>query len=288
MISKKQLILETDGLVSLKGLVEVYEEMAAGRMQKVRGAVLQSRHFLEGLLEIFKKIKTANTTDPKIQITTRVKNNRTVAVFVSANSRLYGDIVDRTFNSFVDYTKTNKPDVVVLGKLGLSLMADRLPGVLFNYFDFSDDQVEMESFEIIMRYLLQFEKILVFYGQFKTILSQEPVITSVSGDAVLAVNDQSLENSEKKIAMQYIFEPSLEVISKLFEGEILASIFEQTLHESQLSKYASRMLALDRSIDNIEKRLVEVHAEGVRLKHKSFNKKQLSTFSGVNLWSNGQ
>jgi ATP synthase F1 gamma subunit len=287
MISKKQLMVETDGLLSLKGLVEVYEEVAAGRMQKVRGAVLQSRQFLEGLLVIFAKIKSAYINDSNKQMTTRVKNNRTAAVFISANSRLYGDIVDRTFNSFVDYTKTNKPDVVVLGKLGLSLMADRLPGVLFNYFDFSDDKVEMESFEIIMRYLLQFEKILVFYGQFKTILSQEPVITSVSGDAISAVNQQNSDSSGKKIVKQYIFEPSLEVISKVFEGEILASVFEQTLHESQLSKYASRMLALDRSIDNIEKRLLEVRSEGVRLKHKSFNKKQLSTFSGVSLWTNG-
>lgn len=288
MISKKQVTLETDGLESLKGLVEVYEEVAAGRMQKVRGAVLQSRLFLEGLLTVFAKIKAAYAKHPGLKVSNRPKNNRTVAVFVSANSRLYGDIVDRIFDNFADYVRTNKPDVVVLGKLGLSMMADRLPGVLYNYFDFSDETVDLESFELIMRYLMQFERILVFYGQFKTILTQTPMITSVSGDAIAAEEEVFVDKQGRKVAKQYIFEPTLTGVAKVFEGEILASLFEQTLHESQLAKYASRMLALDRSIDNIEKRLGQVRGEAVRLRHKAFNRKQLATFSGISLWANGK
>jgi len=287
MLSKKQIKVETDGLVSLKNLVEVYEEVAATRMQKVRGAVLQSRQFLEGLLEVFAKIKTAYVQEGGKGGSTRVRNNRTVAVFISANSRLYGDIVDRTFDMFAGYVRENSPDVVVLGKLGLSMMENQLPGALYNYYDFSDDKVDLESFGLIMRYLLQFEKILVFYGQFRTILSQVPVSTSVSGDAILVEEEVLTGQGGKRLASKYIFEPSVREIASIFEGEILASLFEQTLHESQLAKYASRMLALDKSIDNIEKRLVSVKQESVKLRHKTMNRKQLSTVSGVSLWKHG-
>lgn len=287
MVSKKQIKTETDGLVSLKNLVEVYEEVAAGRMQKIRGAVLQSRQFLEGLLSVFAKIKAAYVAEQKGQVVTRNMNGRTVAVFISANSRLYGDIVDRTFEKFSDFVKGNKPDVVILGKLGLSMMEDYLPGVLYNYYDFSDEEVDLDSFGLIMRYLLQFEKIIVFYGQFRTILLQEPVATSVSGDAVVVEQEVYTGKSGKVVAKKFIFEPSVQEIARIFEGEILASLFEQTLHESHLAKYASRMLALDKSIDNIDKRLDKVRLESVKLRHKTMNKKQLSRITGATLWKHG-
>jgi ATP synthase F1 gamma subunit len=287
MISKKLVRIEIDRLLSLKGLVEVYEEVAAGRMQKIRSAVLQSRQFLEGLLEVFKRVKAAYQESSELMTTLRPRNGKEVAVFVSANSGLYGDIVDRTFEKFASFVEKNNPDIVILGKLGLKMMGDKLPSRLYNYYDFSDETVDMESFEMIMRYLVQFEKIMVFYGQFKTILTQDPVATSVSGDAMAAVEEVQVGQEGRKLAKQYLFEPSMEEIAKVFEGEILASIFEQTLHESQLAKFASRMLALDRSVENIEKRLIKVENAGVRLRHKIQNRKQLQTMSGISLWSNG-
>jgi len=290
MISKKQIQLEVEGLISLKDLVEVYEEVSAARMQKVRGAVLQSRQFLEGLLEVFMKVKSAYQKKDKQQLTSiRRRNGKTVAVFISANAGLYGDIVDRTFDVFSGFVQQNNPEVVILGKLGVKMMGEHLPHTLYNYFDFADEGVEADSFEMIMRYLIQFEKIIIFYGKFKTILSQDPVATSVSGDDVLVQveeveqtkGNQNVPATEK----QYLFEPSIEHIASVFEGEIMASLFEQTLHESQLAKFASRMLALDRSIDNIERRLGRVRLEEKKVAHKIRNRKQLSTIAGLALWS---
>jgi F0F1-type ATP synthase gamma subunit len=136
----------------------------------------------------------------------------------------------------------------------------------------------MESFDMIMRYLIQFEQIVVFHGQFKTILSQDPTMTPVSGEALEV---KTTDDGE----VAYLFEPSVEDIARIFEGEILASIFEQTLHESMLAKFASRMLTLDRSIDSIEKRLTKVKSEERIINHKIRNRKQLNTISGISLWS---
>lgn len=281
MNSNKQLRLEKESLYNLKSLVDVYEEVAATRMQKVREAVLGSRQFLESLLVVFQKVKAAyKTADPSVS--TLVKNGRMVAVFVSANAGLYGDIVNRTFEIFVKYVTENpKVDVVVLGKLGVKMMAERIPNVLYNYFDFSDEGVDMNSFDIIMRYLIQFEKLVVFHGQFRTTVNQEPIATGVSGDAIVVSESVKAEATKKS----YIFEPSIKDIVHVFEGEILASIFEQTLHESQLSKFASRMLSLDRAMENIDHRLLLVNREEMRIKHKQKNARQLSTISGLSLWS---
>jgi len=159
------------------------------------------------------------------------------------------------------------------------MMADRRLNVLYNYFDFSDEQVEPESFAMVMRYLMQFEKIVVFYGKFKSILVQEVEGTVLSGEDI-----EKQVAREVEVAERYLFEPNVVEMARIFEGEILASVFEQALHESQLAKFASRMLNLDRAIVNIDRRLMEVGREQRKLRHKEINSKQLLRLSGIGLW----
>jgi len=131
---------------------------------------------------------------------------------------------------------------------------------------------------LIMRYLLQFERIMVFYGKFSSVLTQNPSMASISGDNLpevdLATKPQNL----------YLFEPKLGEILAVFESEILSSIFEQTLHESLLAKFASRLQYLDRSLESIHKRLKRLSYELKQLRHKNDNRKQLARLSGMGLW----
>ncbi len=281
MITKKKLVEEQENLLSLQGLVEVYEEIAAGKMQKERGAVIQSRYFLAGLMRMYHRAREAYSKEENTGVKLRNRNGLTVAVFVAANSGLYGDIVDKIFRDFRDYGTNNKCQLVVLGKLGVNLMEEMMSGYMYNYFDISDDGVDLESFEMIMGYLMQFEKIVVFYGQFKSILNQDATKTLVTGE----MEDMTQKPKIDRVVYgKYLFEPSAKAIAGLFEGEILASIFEQTLHEASLAKYASRMLSLDRSADNILKRISKLGMTGRKLDHSNRARKQLNTFSGVRLW----
>lgn len=273
MINKRRLRDEREGLVGLRSLVEVYEEVAAARMQRVRGAVLASRQFLDEMLAVFGRVREAYKEKG---FSGQTKNGRLAAVLLSANSGLFGDIVDRTFEKFSEFVKTTECDVVVVGKLGVRMMAEWKINKLYNYYDFPDDNVDPESFLLIMRYLLQFEKIVVFYGKFGSILIQNPVMTAVSGE-----NLDVKSTGEKT---EYIFEPSIGEIAKIFEGQIKSSLFEQTLHESQLAKFASRLLNLDKSWENIGRRLTGVKREETKLLRKTRNRKQLATISGMALW----
>lgn len=280
MQTRKLLAYEADNLMGLKGFVEVYEEVAAGRMQKVRLAVLQARQFLEGLAEIFAEVKLSYVKEVgAVAAQSKLNNNgRTVAVFLSANSGLFGDIVERTFAEFLLFLAETRAEAVVVGKLGLRMLNERHPEILYNYFDISDDQVDLESLRLVMRYLLQFEKIMVFYGKFANILNQNPTVSSISGDSLPNVD---LHGKPRNL---YLFEPSVAEILQVFESEILSSIFEQTMHESLLAKFASRLQHLDRSLQNIDQRLIRLKFEAKQLRHKMDNRKQLSRLAGISLW----
>lgn len=280
MLTRKILDNEVEGLTGLRGFVEVYEEVAAGRMQKTREAVLKARQFLDGLAEIFAEVKLSYVKEVgAVAAQSKInRNGKTVAVFLSANSGLFGDIVERTFEEFVKFLSETSAEAVIVGKLGLRMLQDRHPEILYNYFDFSDDRVDLDSLRLVMRYLLQFEKIVVFYGKFENIVNQKPTVASISGDSLPNVNLKA------KPQNKYIFEPNVKEILEVFESEILSSIFEQTLHESLLAKFASRLQHLDRSLLNIEQRLGQLKFEMRRLRHKIDNRKQLSRLSGISLW----
>jgi len=150
--------------------------------------------------------------------------------------------------------------------------------MLYNYYDLEDDRVEVEDLVLVMRYLLQYQKIVVFYGQFKSLVNQVPTATAVSGDELYELKPEE----QKK--HQYLFEPKIGEVLEFFEGQMLTTMFEQTVHESQLAKFASRLMALDTAVENIDRKVTQLNQAGVRLKHRQDSRKQLNRIAGISLW----
>jgi len=128
----------------------------------------------------------------------------------------------------------------------------------------------------IVEHIIQYEKVLVFYEQFNNVVSQSPIVTNISGDP--------LPWEKGGPSVRYFFEPSLEKIMEFFEKEIFASIFQQTIFESELAKFAARMVSLDFASENTKNRLKQVILAKNRIKHQEDNKKQLGKFASMRLW----
>lgn len=301
MTNKQEIINEIERLISFKDIMQSYEEIAASRMRLIRDSVLKTRDFLSGINQVFhdvqasykeeitKLMKDKKIKDPS-KITFLRKNSKTVFVLLSANTGLYGDIIQRTFALFVEHLKKENCDAVIIGKLGSVLIKNEKLKNSITYFDLQDNTIDPEVFRKIMDNILQYEKIIVFHGQFQTIITQKPVISNLSGTYTITTQEQSsskLVNQDqtmKQNNIKYLFEPSLEKTMEFFEKEIFSSIFEQTLHESQLAKFSSRMVVLNSAVENITGKLKNVEYERRKLKHRSGNRKQLSRISSMSLW----
>jgi len=274
MTTSKVVISEIEYLLSFKTIMETYEEIAATRMQRIRSSVLQSRDFLFEINTIFQQVKSSY----RIKGQGRFLNNngKTLFIFVSANTGLYGDIIRRTFELFVQHLKKERADVAIIGRLGLKLFQEEFGKKPFSYFDLSDNKIDIEDLKKIVLYLIQYEKVLVFYEQFQNIISYQPIITSIAGDT----SPWEPKVSETK----YFFEPSLEKVMAFFEKEIFASIFDQTIYESQLAKFSSRMVSLDRATENTQSQLKQAMFAKERIRHQAINKEQNQRLASMSLW----
>lgn len=288
MVGKKQISEEIEYSATLKTIVQAYQEIAATRMQRIRNSVLGSRDFLLGINTIFQQVKSSYKIKPRAglrQKTFRKTNDKTLFVFISANTRLYGDIIRRTFDVFVrelrkvwqsQSPRSKGVDIAIIGRLGLRLFQEEFGKAKPLFFELSDNRIDRIGIKKIVPYLIQYEKVIVFYEQFQNIIVSSPIATSISGDTL----PWQKTNSEIK----YIFEPSLEQVMEFFEKEIILAIFEQVIYESLLAKFASRMVALQEATENIQNKLKQAILQKERIRHQELNKKQNERLSSMSLW----
>ncbi len=271
-------------------LMETYEEIAAIRMRKVKKSVLMEREFLKGLSDVFKFVEMAyDTFLIKLGNLKKGKrhflktNNKDVRVLLSSNMGLYGEVIHRTINKYIGDARSGKADLVVIGKVGRRSVEAVLPGRQFQYFDFSDSGIDDENMKRILDFLLQYRNIYVYHGYFRSILKQETLVANITGDiSQFAGHEETAEMTQKKEEQKFgFFEPSIEDVAAFFETQTLSVIFEQAMNEASLSKFASRMVTLDIAVDNINGQIKKTHFNLKKLKHRNFNRKQITLISSV-------
>lgn len=268
---------------SLKDLTEIYGEIAAIRMRKIRGYVLKNRDFLSSIESIFKDALDSyakKLSDLVIRgkikeggkVTFLAHNGKTVAVLISANTGFFGEVVRETYKKFISDIEREDVEVTIIGRLGRSLFLEEKPNHPYTYFELPDYGTDPTKLSEAIKHLVQYEEIRVYYGKFFSVVTQKPTTFSISAG-------KPVTRQTKPLLVSYIFEPSVEKILMFFETQIFASLFDQAIRESQLAKFASRILSMDRATENIRQKLMQLNLEGLKISHSIANRKQLNSLS---------
>jgi len=287
MLTKNELNQEAEFLSTVHSLLETYEEIAATKMERIRGSVLENRNFLLEVNAIYQQVKSSyraqielfmkrkRIKDPS-KLTFIKKNGKTLYVFISSNTGLYGGLVQKAYRVFIESFRKKPGDVAILGKLGFEMFVGEKIKAPVAFFEFPDDHIDETSMQKICKYLVEYQDVLVFYEKFNSVIDQTPIVTNISGGM--------LPEEKSEPSIKYLFEPSLEKIMEFFEKEIVFSVFKQTIFESELAKFAARMISMDTGSENTRVKLKQILAVKNKLKHSESNKKQLEKFSAMKLW----
>ncbi|HRN96396.1 MAG TPA: F0F1 ATP synthase subunit gamma [Candidatus Levybacteria bacterium] len=285
MQNKNKTTSELELVGTLKMLAEAYEEVSVLKMQKVRGSVLTTRDFLDGLSSVFVDVKRnygrriqklMKNKGTMTTFSTRAHNGKKLSVFLSANSKFYGDIIRRVFDVFIKDIQTKNSEILIIGKMGKELMEGSKLKKNYYYFDLSDGEISVDDLTPIIDTLVKYETVDVYYGRFSNMVNQLPTLTNVSGQEILETKDISDQE-----VVQYAFEPSLEEILTFFENQVFVSLFKQTVNEGELARLASRIRAMEEALGNIEKLEPQIIREGRAYRKSQQNKKQLGVMTSV-------
>lgn len=282
-MDKKTITKQISDLQVLESLTNAYAEISSSRMKKTRDSVVLSREFLAEIQSIFKELQSsyrrefinlARKNKKGEKITFLAHNGRKVAVFLSSNTGLYGNLTKKVFKLFKDDIEKEHMEATIVGKLGLSLFLESVNSASYSYFELPDYGFDRDKMAELIRHLVQYEEIHIYYGKFSTIVNQE-------AEKIVISAQSQITNDAKGKTTKYLFEPSLEEILMYFETEMFSSVFEQVINESQLAKFASRMLAMDQAQEKVKQSLGTARLENSKLNHYMANKKQGEYLSSI-------
>ncbi|OGE24962.1 hypothetical protein A3C26_00460 [Candidatus Daviesbacteria bacterium RIFCSPHIGHO2_02_FULL_39_12] len=275
MSNRLKLTEDLEAADSLRFLAQALELISVVKMQQIRRSVLKTRDFLDRLADVFVDVKGNLQV---VSFSTLTKNNKSAAVLISANTRLYGNIVYQVFEEFNKFLKENKKaDAVVVGKIGKELFETESRHE-YSYFEVPDNEVTFVALEPLIAKILNYQKVTVFYGRFINVLNQIPQTREITGE-------QPFEGQpEQDRKLHFLFEPGLENILNFFETQIFTSDFKQTINETQLARYASRINAMEEALINIDSRIKNIRYLKLRAIKDTQNKKQQQTIAGIGLW----
>lgn len=295
MKNLKNIVSDREVVRSIGEITQAYQEISVIKMQRIRSGVMKTRAFAESLADIFFDVKSSYKKQIEEYLGERKKGfhfpfhhaqpvqsepkkEQEALVFLGANTRLHGDIINRTFQSFVEELKKSPTaSLVLVGRVAKDLYESAGLQKAYTFFE-TRDEMPLESVLPVVYHLKQFQKITVFYGQFFSIMRQEPHASSVSGDQPL--RDIPEENQDKK----FLFEPSLEKILYFFETQVFGALFTQTMQEGQLARLGSRIVAMEQAQNNITGQSRKLTGEYKRLRARQDGKKQVERLAGMRLW----
>lgn len=277
-INQKQIKRQLDELKLLGEVTLAFSQISSTRMRNTRGEVLSARDFEFSLHDIFKEVLLTYVRHQRSKrgekITFLSHNGKTVALFISANTGLYGDIVNKTFDLFAKDIREKDLEVAIIGKIGLGLFRETFPNKPYTYFDHTDYGSDPEHFAEIIRHIVQYEKVKIYYGKYENVVKQIPAVYDIEASVPTEVESEAEP-------VKYIFEPDLGTILAFFESELFTSLFDQAVYESQLAKFASRMIAMDVASQKVEDRVKEFEMYSNRAHHANVNRKQQNTLTNV-------
>jgi F-type H+-transporting ATPase subunit gamma len=282
MASIKEIKENLETVSRIKNIASTYQDIANLRMNQIRENVLKNREFFNELLNTYQKIRSAYflplTEKKKEKTVFREAKKEKIVLFLSADQLFYGTLIIDIWKQVQKYLEQNKTNLAVVGKTGKRLAENSGLGHKMFYFQLNDVKPEKERLAGILDFIKNYKKIIVFHGKYEKVLSQKPAISEISGELPW---QEEKAKTKPKIIESYIFEPSAEKILDFFEKEIIAVLFNQTILEHQLARYASRVIAMHQANENAKKEQEKLLKSEFKLRNQKQNKKQVEFFNSI-------
>jgi len=276
MPTLKEIRKNLETVSAIKSIASTYQEIANLRMRRIREKVLKNRQFFKELLGIYQRVKSAYLSSlkkkpaKKERVSFRRVEKEKIVVFLSANQFFYGALILDIWKEVQKYLENQKTDLAVVGRTGKYLAEGAGFGHRMYYFELDDVKPEKGRIGEIVEFIKKYRQVLVFHGRYEGVLFQKPVMSEISGELPFEQKAREVKN--------YLFEPSPEAILDFFETEIVATLFNQTILEHQLARYASRVMAMYRATENAKRLEKKLQVLENKLERQKLNKRQIEFF----------
>ena len=246
---------------STQKITKAMKMVAAAKLRKAQEAAEQSRPYADNMKNLMDSISRGFIqTDSSRNLLTGSDEDKTYLLVLFTSERgLCGGFNSQISKSLkekiVELQKQNKEvKIICIGKKGYDIIKRQYNELIVDTIDLSEiksvqygDAKEISDKIIKMYFDAEFDKCLIFYNKFKSVISQVPTEQQVVPAEIVEQTD----NEDKVMYNNFIeFEPNeKEILEELLPLNFAVQIFKALL-ESSASEQGSRMSAMDNASRN--------------------------------------
>lgn len=300
---------------TFKTIAETFVEINALKIKRIRAEFDKNRRFFSEITRLYHTIKQSaarknmklvlpeggkKTKKAKGTATELTASKRVLLVAVTSNSRFYGALNQKVVEAYFQEIQSRPADpsrrgrgeidFLVIGQSGadsLKILAKNLP---FKSLKFKKETARAAEIESFTAETLSYDEIRVYYPKFLTILSQEPSVVDITQSAGSALSPLERDGSAlgskvgAPMVIENLFEPELNKIVTFFENQIRTLLFKRVLLETELSKTAARLMAMNEAAFRSQALVKKKRGELLKEERSISNNQLLEVFSGVRNW----
>ncbi|MCG8183319.1 ATP synthase F1 subunit gamma [Tenacibaculum piscium] len=244
-------------ITSIKSTMQITSAMkmvSAAKLKKAQDAITAMRPYSSKLTELLQSLSATLDSDAGGVYSTQKEVKNVLLVVITSNRGLCGgfnsSIVKRTIKAIDEKYSNVAVDLLTIGKKGDDILSKEHT-IIENRNDIFDDltydNVAQVAQKIMDLYVAgSYQKIELVYNQFKNAATQIPQL-----EQFLPIEPiESVEGEDKKVALEYLYEPSKEEIVLELIPKSLKTQLYKAIRDSFASEHGARMTAMHKATDN--------------------------------------
>lgn len=228
---------------STKKVTRAMQMVSASKMRKAQSATIDSRSYAEKARELISEISQAIDSN-HVLLRNFPDKNKVGIILITTNRGLVGSFNTNLLNTLKHYEKDNTEvlaELVVVGKKGREATARSKKNIIAE-FPKLDTTISVEDIYPLAKLITDsyssgnFREIVLIYNHFVSTLSQKPTLKTLL--------PFKLDNTEKEVTAEHLYEPSPEIVMNQLIPRIIESQLYQAILESDASEHSARMVMM--------------------------------------------
>jgi len=269
-------------------ITKAMKMVAAAKLKRAQDRVIAARPFANKMSQVLGALSAKVADEFSHPLLSPRGDYRYLVVLVTADKGLAGAFnanVIKATQAFLNDNDSKSAQMIPVGRKGRDFFKRRNIGFVAEYIGLTGTgQVRYnEAAEVAQRIIDTFtedesiDKVFLIYTEFKTVLSQKPVI-----EQLLPIPSIASETSDDAgPAAEYIFEqPPAEIFGKLLPKQVVTQVYRAML-ESVASEQGSRMTAMDSASKNAGELIDTLTLNMNRIRQAAITKEIIEVVSGA-------
>jgi F-type H+-transporting ATPase subunit gamma len=268
-------------------ITKAMKMVAAAKLKRAQDRVTAARPFAQKMSEVVSGLSAKVADELSHPLLDPRGDEKYLVVLVSADKGLAGafnaNIIKAT-QAFLKENAGKSTEMVAVGRKGRDFFKRRTVELTDEYIGLTGTgQVNhQDALDIARKIIAKFtedtsiDKVFLVYTEFKTVLSQKPVI-----EQVLPVPPATDDAGESASQAEYIYEqPAADIFGRLLPKQVETQLYKAML-ESVASEQGSRMTAMDSASKNAGELIDSLTLNMNRIRQAAITKEIIEVVSGA-------